>query len=331
MADLTGLIGRFHPVLVHLPIGILLAAIAFEWLSVRKRYEALAQSLPLIWKAGAATALLSCASGWLLGRSGGYEAVLLDQHQYFGLATAACTTVLCFLPKRRVFSLLSGVLLVATGHLGGSLTHGAGYLLKADPAKETATTGAYPENNAAELPGVPVAPAAEKDIAALRRAGLSVTPLASGSPWLSVSFVNAEPASDSLFRLMENVAPQVSRLNLHGVAVPESGWKTLAKCRNLTRLNLSAGKVEDRHLAYLDSLTYLCQLNLSQTEVQLHDPAVLAKLPALRRLFLYKTAVSPAQWPRVFQFLPNAGIDTGGYRVPTLKTDTVLLTEKQKY
>ena len=40
------LIGRLHPLLVHLPIGFLILAFIFELLTFRKRFKKLRQAVP---------------------------------------------------------------------------------------------------------------------------------------------------------------------------------------------------------------------------------------------------------------------------------------------
>ena len=42
MQTIITIIGKLHPLLVHLPIGILLLAIIFQWASIKEKYAALA-------------------------------------------------------------------------------------------------------------------------------------------------------------------------------------------------------------------------------------------------------------------------------------------------
>ena len=128
-------IGRFHPLLVHLPIGILLLAVLFQFLALRPRFEPLRAALPLTWLMGAAGAALSCVSGYLLSQSGGYDETTLLWHQWLGLATAVFALVGYFVSKSgvaRKWQLITGALILAlltgAGHYGGTLTHGADFL-----------------------------------------------------------------------------------------------------------------------------------------------------------------------------------------------------------
>ena len=65
MMTVAEYIGRFHPLLVHLPIGILLFGFALM-LYQKVRKVDVTEAISLAWLAGAVAALLSCGAGWLL-------------------------------------------------------------------------------------------------------------------------------------------------------------------------------------------------------------------------------------------------------------------------
>jgi mono/diheme cytochrome c family protein/uncharacterized membrane protein len=140
--SITALTGRLHPLLVHLPLGILLAALAFWLLSKRERHAALRPAMNLLLLAGAVTAIGSCISGYVLSQDGGYDETLVGRHQWAGIFTAAVSLFFYYLhradsriPDRPLVNNTTAILLAAglfwTGHLGGSLTHGDGYLTEA--------------------------------------------------------------------------------------------------------------------------------------------------------------------------------------------------------
>lgn len=127
------LIGRLHPLLVHLPIGIILFATAlmvFGWI---KKTE-VESAVSLAWGLGALSALLACGAGWLLAQSGEYDADMVQIHQWTGLATAGFCTLTFFGKRYRpVLSVVSVGLLTVAGHYGGNLTHGEDYLFPGHP------------------------------------------------------------------------------------------------------------------------------------------------------------------------------------------------------
>jgi uncharacterized membrane protein len=145
-------LGRFHPTLVHLPIALLLVALLLQAI----RLPGLRRFLPgfpdtvldsAVWLA-ALCALAAALAGWLLSHEGGYDADLLNQHLWSGVATGigafACVLLRSFARARldrRVLPGAAAILLAATcgtmivaAHAGGSLTHGEGYLTEHAPA-----------------------------------------------------------------------------------------------------------------------------------------------------------------------------------------------------
>jgi uncharacterized membrane protein len=129
------LIGHFHPLLVHLPIGILLLAILFEFLPAWKSYRSLKRSVITILSIGAASAILSSITGYLLSQSGDYEPGMVGWHQWMGITLTIYALGYVWMrskkdykPYRKAFAFVLLILLMITGHLGGTLTHGEGYL-----------------------------------------------------------------------------------------------------------------------------------------------------------------------------------------------------------
>lgn len=143
------LIGRFHPLLLHLPIGVLLYAFLhwnFDYFFSQKK-EKTDFTFALI--IGALSAIASAVSGWILALDGGYDESLLDWHKYLGIGTAVSAALLLWAyltwSSQKLFGGLFTafiLLLTVTGHYGGSLTHGADFLTV--PA--TAKTVLLPEN-----------------------------------------------------------------------------------------------------------------------------------------------------------------------------------------
>jgi mono/diheme cytochrome c family protein len=84
-------------------------------------------------------AIVTVVCGWLLSLGGGYEENILAWHKWLGTGTAAAGLVTAILFYRRKFTayraslFITVILLMATGHLGGSLTHGSDYLTRYAP------------------------------------------------------------------------------------------------------------------------------------------------------------------------------------------------------
>jgi uncharacterized membrane protein len=127
--------GRFHPLLVHLPIGILLLACALDWLSFGEKYKRLKESVALSLLLGTIAAFVSCVSGYLLSLSGEYEESTVQFHQWLGIITTVLSFSFWQMKKQgsnektsKIFSIVTVISVSATGHLGGTLTHGEKYL-----------------------------------------------------------------------------------------------------------------------------------------------------------------------------------------------------------
>jgi len=141
--DIGGFIGRFHPLFVHLPIGLLLLAGIFEYFARKPRYNKLHQAVVLTLFIGALSAIFSSVSGWLLANRGAYIERSLFLHRWLGIAVAVFAT-LCWLIKTKrlnlslkafqAFMILMIAGIFATGHYGGNMTHGEDYLLEYAPA-----------------------------------------------------------------------------------------------------------------------------------------------------------------------------------------------------
>jgi len=138
-SDLVLFLGRFHPLLVHLPIGGLVLLGFLELLAALTRRKDAAQSARWILGFVAGAALGSAACGWMLSLAGGYDPHLLKWHRAAGLIlTGACLLTFVLRERNRLvayrFSLAVTLLLMAVaGHLGASITHGSDFLTRYAP------------------------------------------------------------------------------------------------------------------------------------------------------------------------------------------------------
>ena len=130
-------LGHFHPLIVHLPIGILLIALFLQWLSARDSYRSYASVVPVVLLIGMIAAFVSCITGWLLSLTDDYDHDLVGWHMWMGISTAFTSLLLYaktvnpkFGINRKLLTLILLTLILLTGHLGGSLTHGSDYLTK---------------------------------------------------------------------------------------------------------------------------------------------------------------------------------------------------------
>ncbi len=170
VSDWALFFGRFHPVLVHLPIGFLLVAALLE---IGRRLGKISVSestvsFVLFWSAVSAT--FACGAGYLLSLGGGYEEELLDEHMWQGIGVASLAWVawiaksdilgdrIPFAPALYLPALGIGTLLtLAAGHHGGGLTHGEDYLTQYTPQPFRALAGLPPRQQESLPKSKPIA------------------------------------------------------------------------------------------------------------------------------------------------------------------------------
>lgn len=461
LLTISQLIGHFHPVLVHLPIGILVLGGLFHLLSARNRYAFLRPAVGIIYLLGAVGAIVSCISGYLLSQTSDYDANLVALHQWLGIGVAVAALLLYVLLTLGVNELLLRLLTViiligitVTGHYGGSLTHGSDYLFSAltggissgvaiPPVANIQQAKVYPQlvepllknrcynchgaekqkgklrvdskefmvkggesgsslvsgkandselikrlllpldnedhmppkekpqlsqeeitllkwwvNQGADIHKTVEALKPTPEMAAiipvfqsgtimpkeaknnlldkeveeanaealkkLKDAGVVVLPLHQTSNYLSVNFVTTD-VTPALLAELKKLGKQLVYLELAYTSLNDEDMKSLSSLKNLLQLNLRGTSITDRGLTHLKDLKQLTLLNLVETKVSARGISQLKDLKNLKSVYLYKTAVDKQGLASLKSIFPNSSLDTGGYHVPTLASDTTVV------
>lgn len=470
LLTITEFIGRFHPLFVHLPIGILLLALLLQFLSKKEQYSLSHGVMKIIWIAGILSALLSCITGYLLSINGGYEENTVSLHMWMGIAVAAISVLIGAKVFTRKFdtvykaaSIVLLLLIAGTGHFGGSLTHGDDYLLSAladeedennvekeiqaidnvqeaniytDVVKPIFETRCYschgdkkqkgklrmdsPEaltkggkngeivspGNATEselmkrlllpesdehhmppkgkpkltkeqialvhwwletgaafdkkvkdlpqneklkptlaalqngskkapktpvfLPEEPVAAADQKAVEALRAKGVVVVPLAQASNYLEVNFVSVPHTTDKDIQLLLPLKKQVLSLKLNDTRIGDEAMSHIKEFTRLRVLQLNNTAVTDNGLLLINSLTELRTVSLVGTKVSADGLMALKQLPKLETVYLFQTNIGKAGFAQLKNAFPKTVLDTGGYHVPILESDTTEFVKQRK-
>jgi hypothetical protein len=132
-------LGRFHPLILHFPIVLILLCLLFEALRLLKWFIIQDRVMLCLLTLGALTASASVIAGYFLYASGDYSGRLPEQHLWFGTATgfvavATAGIFAAYKKTRRYYTFYvtmlvsSNILVAAASHLGGSITHGQDYL-----------------------------------------------------------------------------------------------------------------------------------------------------------------------------------------------------------
>lgn len=141
MLDFLGpLLGRMHPLLVHLPIGILVFGILLCFIPHKER-NILLPATRLAFLMGGLAAFGAGVSGFLQYQFEGFAWEQVRFHLIAGVITALGSLIVyyqlqkteSFTPKIKITALILGLALTFTGHLGGNLTHGESYFAEVLP------------------------------------------------------------------------------------------------------------------------------------------------------------------------------------------------------
>tara|TARA_B110000483_G_scaffold163361_1_gene193544 strand:- start:2166 stop:3677 length:1512 start_codon:yes stop_codon:yes gene_type:complete len=123
-------LGGFHPVVLHLPIGIVIA-IALQTVWRRWRGTSTEGEDRLLWVLAAVTATVSFGTGYLLVMGGGYQSEHLTWHLWgAAIFSSLCWVGLaasCWETARWARDMITGGVIGAvsvTGHYGGLMVHG---------------------------------------------------------------------------------------------------------------------------------------------------------------------------------------------------------------
>lgn len=134
LSELLPVFGRMHPLLLHLPIGLLVGLAMLECVAAMRKQAAAPIFLVFL---ASASAIFAASSGFVLQQEASYAGGdLLESHEALGIATACCAAVVLALRAfgaigmYRIALLLTLGVLVPTGHFGAEMTHGKGFLLE---------------------------------------------------------------------------------------------------------------------------------------------------------------------------------------------------------
>jgi len=139
--------GRFHPLVVHLPIGIILFTALLSIIETYKKSSLLSTAINIALIAGFLSAVLAVVSGLSLSSEGGYNNNTLFWHKWIGISVTLLVFIVWLIRRNKKADVtffkmvlsswllyLSIILISIGGHLGGNMTHGEGYLTKYMPS-----------------------------------------------------------------------------------------------------------------------------------------------------------------------------------------------------
>lgn len=148
-------IGRFHILLLHIPIGLFLIVPLIEVLGIFRGWHGLRDSVPFIISLGIVSSWITSLLGFLLATGEGITGSLINSHMWAGIWTTVVMMAALLLHRLRaqgksrsvgaayMISLFGGVLLLVFGsHQGASLVHGKDFLFEKLPYGIRVASGA---------------------------------------------------------------------------------------------------------------------------------------------------------------------------------------------
>lgn len=134
-------LGRFHPIIVHFPIVLVLCTVIFEWLFGSFKGPIGISIINILYQWSLYTSVIAVIAGYFLYKSGDYGGDLITLHFWSGVLVAVLMIWSMHFRKlykrthrwrwrqlSRGLLLSAGILVFYAGHQGGSLTHGPDFL-----------------------------------------------------------------------------------------------------------------------------------------------------------------------------------------------------------
>ncbi len=150
-----------------------------------------------------------------------------------------------------------------------------------------------------------------------------IEPVAQNTNYLYANFVTASNFGDKEMSLLLPLKEQLIELKLGNTMITDSALQIISQFKNLMRLQLDHTKISDKSLVHLRTLSNLRYLNLAGTSVTAEGVMQLKGLKNLQSIYLYQSAVKKSDWNGLKKMFPKCLIDSGGYMVPLLTTDTI--------
>lgn len=274
-------LGRMHPLLLHLPIVLILMATVMDFFKPQRAadpsdaYDALSGYMLL---AGIITSGITVVMGIFLAAEGGYAPAAVFRHKWTGVFVFYLAwgmhllknSSLGSLTVTRFLSVFTAVLVILTGYLGASLTHGDNFFW------QPVTTVSAPHDRY-DFPAV-----AQSTLTDLNSDYRVVRPVAVNSPALAVNLYNQREYAPKTLDELKEVRRQVVSLQLSRMPVTDNDLKYVARLENLERLNLNFSDITGKGLETLTSLKRLEYLSLAGTRVTYRD--LQKSLPLFERL-----------------------------------------------
>jgi hypothetical protein len=159
-------------------------------------------------------------------------------------------------------------------------------------------------------------------LSALTKEGVAIVPIVNGSNYVRANLIGVETLSTQTFQLLSKISDQLLQLNASFTTIKDEHLSALSNCKQLKQLELNGTSITNKGLASLAALENLEILSITQTKATAEGISSLTAIKNLKKVFLYNTSYTSAAIAQLKQKMPGLLIDTGGYKLPILVTDT---------
>lgn len=182
-------------------------------------------------------------------------------------------------------------------------------------------------------------PASAEIIQTLNTPYRSISPIAQGSPALSVDFFMQQAFQLSFLEELSPLRKQIIAINLSKMPIDDEGLKTLSQFPNLEKVILNGTNITGATLGQLSSCQKLKEIALSNTKVQKSALSALTELPLLRTVYAWETQIKPEDLVEITAYLPDLTLELGyqvqpeemlQLRPPQLLNDHTVLSSEEK-
>lgn len=322
--------GRLHPLVLHLPIALLLVALALEFFTGGKSTDtgknAYQQLTGVLLFAGVATSGIAVIMGIFLAREGDHGGGELLWHKWTGVAVYFVAVAIYSFRTAKWYSpsvaktgaIATTVCLVIAGHFGGSLTHGDNFVL----------APVLPESEYVDKYHFPAAD--DETVQSLNSNYRVIRPVALNSSALAVNIYNRAAYASNVLDELKALARQIVSLDLSKMPVQDKDLEYLARFENLETLNLNFTDIHGDGLASLAGLKSLREISLTGTPVTFEAlKTTLGLLDSLAIVAVWDTGLSDDEMQLLAETLPDvsfAGKDD--YKTSLIKLNPPRLKNK---
>lgn len=172
------------------------------------------------------------------------------------------------------------------------------------------------------LPSKNASPIASDILAQLNKEGIVIIPIVNGSNYVRANLIGVEKITTHTFELLSTIPDQLLQLNASFTTITNEHISALSNCKQLKQLFLNSTAITDKGLTALAAFENLETLSIAQTKTTEAGINGLSALKKLKKIYLYGTGFTKSSLTQLQQKIQGLKIDTGGYKIPILVTDT---------